>query len=109
MGKGALHHIARLHVSPALDDSTEAIPVLVASGGLPGQSAGCVGTLEELAVEAGKAARRLLAQVVWERVFSEEHKFFSTEGIRSPQHQISPCRQNLTLPLLQSISSISLD
>lgn len=59
-----------------------------------------------------RAARAHLVLAVWvaqELVFSEDRKFFSTEGIRSPQHQISPRQQNLTLPLLQSISALSLD
>lgn len=81
-------------------------------GGFLAGVRGCMGTLKELEVEAGRAARGRLVpvvQVAQEWVFSKKHNFFSTEGVRSPQHQISPCQQNLTLPLLQSISTLSLD
>lgn len=43
MGEGGLHCTADLHVSPARDDSVRAVPVLVASGGLPGRSYGVCG------------------------------------------------------------------
>ena len=62
-------------------------------GGFLARVTVCVSTLKKLAVEPGKAARGrlvLVVRVAQERAFSKEHKFFSTEGIRSPQHQISP-------------------
>lgn len=81
--------ISHLHVSCALDDSTWALPVPASSGVFPGQSYRVCGHLEGACSAGREGCQGLAVRLVQEWVFSEEHKCFSTEGIRSPQHQIS--------------------
>lgn len=90
VGKGGLSCLSHLHVSRALDDSTGALPVPAVSGAFPGQSYRVCGHLERACSGSREGCQGLAVRLVEERVFSEEHKCFSTEGIRSRQHQISP-------------------
>lgn len=90
MGKGGLNCISHLHVSCALDGSTGALPVPATSGVFPGQSYRVCGHLEGACSGGREGCQGLAVWLVQELIFSEEHKCFSTEGIRSPRHQISP-------------------
>lgn len=89
-------------VSHALDDSAGALSVPVASGAFSGWSYGVCGHLEGAWSGGREGCQGLAVQLVQEQVFSEEHKCFSTEAIRSPQRQISPADKTSLSPCFRA-------
>lgn len=92
MGEGGLHCTADLHVSPALDDSVRAVPILAASGGLPGWSYGVRGHPERGG--GGESCQRLPcacgAGCAGTSIFQGAQVFFHGRYQVSPASDIAP-------------------